>query len=71
MHEPHPTDVLSGREREILALIAQGHSNEEICDLLHVSINTVKTHIRSLYKRIGVDRRSQAIVWAHRHDAVG
>lgn len=55
---------LSAREVEIVALIAQGLSNQEILDKLHLTINTLKSHIRSSYRKIGADSRSQAVAWA-------
>ena len=54
---------LSRREREVLDLVARGLSNQEIADALYVSINTVKTYIRSAYAKIGVTSRSQAVAW--------
>jgi DNA-binding NarL/FixJ family response regulator len=51
---------LSPRHREILALIAQGHRNEEIAKELELSPNTVKFHIRALYSRLGVRNRVEA-----------
>jgi len=54
---------LSPREAEILALITQGLSNQEIADRVFISPNTVKTYVRSAYRKIGVERRSQAVVW--------
>lgn len=61
------SESLSDREREVLALIAQGRSNDEIGRELFVSINTVKTYVRSAYRKIGVQRRSQAVLWALEH----
>ena len=58
---------LTPREAEILALIAQGRSNEEIAHHANISINSVKTLIRSCYRRIDVTRRPQAILWAVDH----
>ena len=55
---------LSPRESEVLALIAQGLSNQEIADRAFLSINSVKTYIRSAYRKIGVERRTQAVLWA-------
>lgn len=55
---------LTVREAEVLRLIVAGLSNHEIASTLFVSINTVKTYIRSLYRRIGVRRRSDAVLWA-------
>lgn len=58
---------LSGREAEILALICQGMSNDEIACHLHVSVNTLKSAIRSAYAKIGVTTRSCAVIWGVRH----
>jgi two-component system, NarL family, response regulator LiaR len=55
---------LSARESEVLALIAQGLSNQEIADRTFLSINSVKTYIRSAYRKLGVERRTQAVLWA-------
>jgi two-component system nitrate/nitrite response regulator NarL len=51
---------LSPRQREILALVAQGHGNEEIAGELELSPNTVKFHIRAIYSRLGVRNRVEA-----------
>ncbi len=58
---------LSPREAEILALITQGLSNQEIADRAYLSINSVKTYIRSAYRKIGVNRRTQAVLWGMRN----
>jgi len=58
---------LSPREAEVLAMIAKGLSNEEIGAQLYLSINSIKTYIRTAYRKIGVTRRSQAVAWALRH----
>ena len=55
---------LSPREAEVLALITQGLSNQEIADRAYLSINSVKTYIRSAYRKIGVTKRTQAVIWA-------
>ena len=55
---------LSPREAEILALITQGLSNQAIADRAYLSINSVKTYIRSAYRKIGVASRTQALMWA-------
>ncbi len=52
---------ISERESQVLSLLAIGHSNEEIADLLYISLNTVKTHLRNLYNKLDVSRRTQAI----------
>ncbi len=55
---------LSPREAEILALITLGLTNLEIAERAYVSINSVKSHIRAAYRKIGVTSRSQAVRWA-------
>lgn len=57
---------LSGRELEVLQLMAEGLSNQEIADRLFVSLNTVKTHCSRIYEKLGVRRRTQAIEMAKR-----
>lgn len=52
---------LSKREIEVLELLAQGFSNQEIADKLFVSLNTTKTHISNIYSKLNVKRRTQAI----------
>ena len=47
----------------MLALITQGLSNQEIAERSYLSINSVKTYIRTAYRKIGVSRRSQAVAW--------
>lgn len=67
-HEwPGREEGLTERESEIMALITQGRSNVEIARLTYLSINSVKTHIRHAYRKAGVTRRSQAVVWGIEH----
>ncbi len=54
-------DTLSGRELEVLQLIASGASNDEIARQLVVSPNTVKTHIKNIYGKLGANNRTQAV----------
>ena len=58
---------LSDRESEVLALITQGKSNDEIAGLTYLSINTVKSYVRSAYRKIEVDSRTQAVLWGIDH----
>jgi DNA-binding NarL/FixJ family response regulator len=60
-------DGLSPRESHVLQLIAQGYGNQEIADTLFLSINSIKTYIRAAYRKIGVESRTQAVVWAIQH----
>jgi DNA-binding CsgD family transcriptional regulator len=57
-------DLLSDREREVLGLICEGMSDVQMSDALGLSENTVRNHIAALYRKIGVNRRTQAIIWA-------
>lgn len=58
---------LTQRESEVLALITQGLTNQEIADRAYISINSVKTYIRTAYRKINVSRRSQAVSWGIQH----
>nr|WP_227463809.1 response regulator transcription factor [Nocardioides lijunqiniae] len=58
---------LSPREAEVVALIAQGLSNKDIAARAYLSVNTVKTYIRTAYSKIGAASRSQAVIWALDH----
>jgi DNA-binding NarL/FixJ family response regulator len=55
---------ISGREFEVLELLAAGRSNKEISAKLNVSTNTVKTHLANLYGKLEVNRRTEAILRA-------
>jgi DNA-binding NarL/FixJ family response regulator len=57
-------DQLTDREREILGLICEGRSDAEMSATLKLSQNTVRNHVASLYRKIGVNRRGAAIIWA-------
>ena len=64
---PNEADMLTARERETLALIATGRSNDEIAQEMRISLNSVKSYIRSAYRKTGVQSRSQAVLWAVTH----
>lgn len=55
---------LSIRELEVLGLIAQGNSNQQIAEQLFISLHTVKTHARRIHSKLGVERRTQAVATA-------
>ncbi|MBW7474622.1 response regulator transcription factor [Paenibacillus oenotherae] len=57
---------LTEREREVLLLIAEGQSNKEIAEELHISIKTVKTHVSNLLMKCELEDRTQLAVFAHR-----
>ena len=58
---------LSPREQEVLALIVTGRSNDEVAAELYLSINTVKSLIRSIYRKLEVTSRAQAVAWGVEH----
>ena len=58
---------LTPREQEVLALIVRGLSNDDLAAQLYLSINTVKSLIRAIYRKIGVTSRSQAVAWGVEH----
>ena len=58
---------LTARESEMIAFLAQGMTNEEIARRSYLSVNTVKTYLRTAYRKIGAQRRSQAVAWALQH----
>ncbi|MBZ5734834.1 response regulator transcription factor [Nocardioides sp. TRM66260-LWL] len=58
---------LTPREAEILSLVTQGLTNAEIGGRLYLSINSVKTYIRTAYRKIDVSRRAQAVAWGMEH----
>ncbi|MFJ4480788.1 response regulator [Streptomyces longwoodensis] len=60
-----PPDGLTAREAEVLVLIAEGLSNHQIAQKLHVSTATVKTHINNLFAKIGIKDRAQAVRYAY------
>lgn len=64
---PGREEGLTAREAEVIALITQGLSNKEIAARTGVSINSVKSYIRTAYRRIGVTTRPTAILWGIEH----
>jgi len=66
--EPQPVEagMLSGREQEVLALLAQGLANKEIAARLHIAERTVKAHVTSVFNKLGVNSRAEAVAVALR-----
>jgi DNA-binding NarL/FixJ family response regulator len=64
---PGRSEGLTDREAEVLALITQGMSNAEVAQLTYLSPNTIKSYIRSVYRKIGATSRTQAVLWGVDH----
>jgi DNA-binding NarL/FixJ family response regulator len=64
---PGRPEGLTDRESEILALITQGKANAEVAALTYLSPNTVKSYIRTIYRKINVSSRTQAVLWGVDH----
>ena len=62
--QPPETNTLSARGREVLDLVAQGLSDQEIAEKLGVTRNTIRNHVSAIYSKLGVHRRSAVVVWA-------
>ena len=60
-----PIEPLTSREEEILIPVAQGWTNSEIADDLHISISTVKTHLASLMRKLDARNRVEIAIWAY------
>jgi NarL family two-component system response regulator LiaR len=69
--EPHAhADALTAREREVLELMADGLTNADIADRLHIGVATVKTHVSSVITKLGVSSRTEATALAIRRGLV-
>ena len=64
---PAPGHTLSGREAEVLSLVAQGMANKQIARQLGISERTVKAHLGKVFRQIGVADRTSAALWAREH----
>lgn len=64
---PQAADTLSDREREVLAMVGEGLPNKVIAQRLSISEKTVKAHLTSVFRQIGVTDRTQAALWAERN----
>ncbi len=62
--------TLTGREIEVLELVAQGNTSRQIAELLFISANTVKNHIRNILDKLGLHSRSEAVLYAAREDLI-
>lgn len=68
--EVHLHDELTGRECEVLQLVAKGYSNQAIADELFITLKTVKTHVSNILSKLEVDDRTQATIYAFQHHLV-
>jgi DNA-binding NarL/FixJ family response regulator len=66
----HTIGRLTPREREVLQALAEGFSDKEIAERLYVGIGTVRTHITSILRKLGVRSRLQALAFAMRHGLI-
>jgi DNA-binding NarL/FixJ family response regulator len=66
--EPHPH--LTPRQNQILHLLAHGHSTQQIAAELHLSVDTVRNHIRRMLRTLGVHSRIEALAVAHREGII-
>jgi DNA-binding NarL/FixJ family response regulator len=62
-----PHEPLTEREREVLALVAKGHSNKEIATLLDITERTARTHVSNILGKLDLASRTQAALWAIEH----
>jgi pimeloyl-ACP methyl ester carboxylesterase len=67
---PKRVGDLSERETEVLRLLAQGHTNQQIADTLVISLNTAAHHVANVLAKTGAENRTQAAAWAHRQGVV-
>lgn len=65
-----PHEELTEREMEVLKLIAEGKTNQEIADELFIALKTVKTHVSNILSKLQVQDRTQAVIYAFRHSIV-
>ena len=69
-NEPVLHEDLTNRENEILMLISEGKSNQEIADELFITLKTVKTHVSNILAKLEVEDRTQAAIYAFKHGLV-
>src|SRR4051812_5436669 len=67
-HLPH--EELTARELEILLLMAEGKTNQDIADDLYIALKTVKTHVSNILSKLNVQDRTQAVIYAFKHSLI-
>jgi len=65
--EENPTEPLSPREHEVLRLVAQGHTNRQVAEMLHLSVRTVESHRANLMDKLGLSSPAQLVRYAIEH----
>ncbi|MDM5328698.1 response regulator transcription factor [Neobacillus sp. CF12] len=66
-HQQLPHEELTTREMEILMLMAEGKTNQDIADDLYIALKTVKTHVSNILSKLNVQDRTQAVIYAFKH----
>jgi DNA-binding NarL/FixJ family response regulator len=64
---PAPAESLTAREREVIALVAAGHTNQQVANRLGVTERTARTHVSNILTKLGLSSRTQAALWAERN----
>jgi DNA-binding NarL/FixJ family response regulator len=64
---PAPAESLTAREREVISLVAAGHTNQQIATRLGVTERTARTHVSNILAKLGLSSRTQAALWAERN----
>lgn len=71
VRQARPSHGLSAREVEVVELLTQGLSNEDIAATLQLEQSTIKSHVSNISRKVGVRTRVQVVVWAYRNGVVG
>ncbi|MBY0148562.1 response regulator transcription factor [Neobacillus niacini] len=69
-HQQLPHEELTSREMEILMLMAEGKTNQDIADELYIALKTVKTHVSNILSKLNVQDRTQAVIYAFKHSLI-
>jgi two-component system, NarL family, response regulator LiaR len=69
-HQHLPHEELTSREMEILMLMAEGKTNQDIADELYIALKTVKTHVSNILSKLNVQDRTQAVIYAFKHSLI-
>ncbi|WP_082232523.1 response regulator transcription factor [Halobacillus massiliensis] len=69
-HKKAPHETLTAREKEILLLMTEGKSNQEISTELFIALKTVKVHVSSILSKLDVQDRTQAVIYAFKHNLI-